>query len=609
MIEVSQNLFYVPCHRTATFVRTFAKHYGKIAHDVLLLAQGGQEWQTLGGKDWRPLRGGGMQTRSIEDIAPFYSMLSPWAQIQIEAAGKKIDRRELMHKLLKSVDFSKYIPLTMTLEKYQLETVAYTLLARDTLVADDPGTGKTVSNIVAANALSAKTILVICPSSAKYNWRKHFLDWCVPAATEEQIFICAGKDGYSSSRRRREQFEKLQPEDRRVIIINFDILSSHRPYLNATYDVLICDESHRLQTDGTLRTSHILGGKAKTKTADERMNSIPALKRVFSTGTPADKPIQLWPLLRALDPVGLGADYERFIVKYCGAYRDPLTLTWVAKGATNLPDLRERMEDKLMIRHTDKVLNLPPVTETTFVMEPPPTLLDVESKMVSEIVARLTAADDPQDNAPAVVLSPAQIKEWKTKIGEAVVEQTSGINGIITSMDKMSTYRKEMAAAKAPEVVKFLIDLHKRYPDEPIVAFGWHKKEMVKAVAAKLKRYGAVETITGDDTAEEKYNITQRLQAGELTFLVANMAAAGEALTMTKARIIVIIEWDWSARMMRQVLKRVARRGQTRPVNAYYLVFDNTIEGNVVAVARRKMVTQSALFDDVEEEEDTKDAA
>ncbi len=67
---------------------------------------------------------------------------------------------------------------------FQSAGVEYALLRKDTLLADQPGLGKTVEGVLLFNCdPTIKRVLVICPASLKEHWRREFLMWKTRDAT------------------------------------------------------------------------------------------------------------------------------------------------------------------------------------------------------------------------------------------------------------------------------------------------------------------------------------------------------------------------------------------------------------------------------------------
>jgi hypothetical protein len=95
-----------------------------------------------------------------------------------------------------------------------------------------------------------------------------------------------------------------------VLLVNYDIVGKHRDELDmlAPWDVLVCDEAHYLKNPTTLRTRSLLGNTLEEPPAGYEIPSPGALRsrRVwFLSGSPVlNEPVELFPLLRTLDPFG-----------------------------------------------------------------------------------------------------------------------------------------------------------------------------------------------------------------------------------------------------------------------------------------------------------------
>ena len=98
---------------------------------------------------------------------------------------------------------------------------------------------------------------------------------------------------------------------------------------------------------------------------------IEAARRVFLTGTPiVNRPIELWPLVKSLDPEGLGASWQRFVRRYCAGTQTGFG--WDVKGASNLEELQDRLRASIMVRRLKKdvLKDLPPKRRQIIVLQP-----------------------------------------------------------------------------------------------------------------------------------------------------------------------------------------------------------------------------------------------
>ena len=183
---------------------------------------------------------------------------------------------------------------------------------RGLLLADEMGLGKTVSVISALNREERiEKVLVIAPKSVLPVWRYELSRWLERPLT---VDVATAKRG----------MPKERPD---VLLINYDVVSKYREELAAdgAWDVIVCDEAHYLKSPDTIRTSTILGETTRKATRDEEapnLNALPTRRVWFLTGSPVlNNPIELYPLLRSLDPYGETMPtlrrYTEFRERYC----------------------------------------------------------------------------------------------------------------------------------------------------------------------------------------------------------------------------------------------------------------------------------------------------
>ena len=170
------------------------------------------------------------------------------------------------------------------------------------LVADDMGLGKTVTAIALLAHAREWPVLVICPSSVKYNWRVELLRWLPEQLTPHQVQVVdSGKEAIAT--------------DARVLIDTYAgaRIRRGRGELRG-FRAVVCDESHNLKSPEAQQTKVLL----------------PLLRRaavaLLLSGTPAlSRPYELWTqasvVAPAIFPPG-AAGLEAFGNTYCGGRDD-----------------------------------------------------------------------------------------------------------------------------------------------------------------------------------------------------------------------------------------------------------------------------------------------
>ena len=251
-------------------------------------------------------------------------------------------------------------PPGLAYDPYQLAGIEYSYKRLRCLNGDDPGSGKTIQAIGLCNYIpTCRRILIVCPGFLKPHWRNEFLKWDVKGLT---VGVAEGMKG---------EFPTTN-----VVVINYDILKAYRDQLRAgEWDLMIVDEVHKLKSRKADRTREVWGGIKRNdkKQIVERVTPIPCKRQLALTGTPSlnGKPKELWNMLQALDPNGLGADWYTYANRYCKLLElkrfDPtqgkeVRIGWLWDESDNLDELQRLMRERFMVRRlkADIMSQLPP---------------------------------------------------------------------------------------------------------------------------------------------------------------------------------------------------------------------------------------------------------
>lgn len=181
--------------------------------------------------------------------------------------------------------------------------------------ADQPGLGKTVQAVEAAQMVNATSGLVTCPASVRTNWLEHI---------EERFGHTRGWDVLS--------YEGTRDPERRIF------------RLRPRYDVWIGDEIHFCKTCDSQRTLAVLGNDGLARRATYKW-------ALSGTLSPNGRPVELYPMLKTLAPAFKDMSYAYYAQRYCGAYWDGRGLN--AKGASRLDELSTLLRD-FMVRRTKR---------------------------------------------------------------------------------------------------------------------------------------------------------------------------------------------------------------------------------------------------------------
>jgi SNF2 family DNA or RNA helicase len=204
----------------------------------------------------------------------------------------------------------------MTPRPYQIVGRDFLASRRHALLADEMRVGKTPQAILAAEKLSVKSIIVVCPAIATTHWLREFDKWWCDGAYQN-------------------------PKPSLLSVISYDRFRRYSTqYLSQRWDLAIVDEAHFAKNPEAQRTQ-LIYGKGGLGWVSDRMWAL--------SGTPAPKHAgELYPMLKAFGVVGM--TYSQFVSRYC-------TLSWDRKiTGTNtyrIPELKELLA-KVMLRRTRK---------------------------------------------------------------------------------------------------------------------------------------------------------------------------------------------------------------------------------------------------------------
>lgn len=447
-------------------------------------------------------------------------------------------------------------PEGLTYLPYQKAGIAFASGRENTLIADQPGLGKTIQALgVINNDPSIRKALIVCPASLKINWKRESEKWLVE---KRNIFIV--KDG-----------KEFAPPDADIVIINYDLLKKHSQAIHSrAWDLLVCDESHALKNDRSARTIEIVG---KYKKADP----LQARRKIFLTGTPIlNRPAELW---TAVNYLGMETNWWRFHTRYCAGYQG--AHGWDVSGAANLPELEEKLRASIMVRRLkeDVLADLPAKIRSVIPLEIPSKtaakLIDAQARAFEEA----EAAESKADALRAQCGNREDAMEWK--------EAAKLMDKRKAAFTEISRIRHDLGILKIPAAVEFAAE--ELETTDALILFA-HHHDVVDGIAEGLTQKGVkVVKLTGRDDAEHRQQAVDDFQAGKAQVFLASIEAAGVGLTLTRASRVIFAESSWTPAKLEQAEDRAHRIGQKNAVFVSHLVFDGSLDARMLDTVTQKM--------------------
>ena len=430
-----------------------------------------------------------------------------------------------------------------TLMQFQKQGVAFLTEKNGRgLIGDEMGLGKTVQAVAYLQAnQKIRPVLVICPKSAIGTWERE-IDECM--SDDKQIHILNGKT------------IKNIPQAN-IYIINYDILSSWiDALLDLPFELIILDEIHRIKSRKTQRTmaAQIIGKKTE--------------KIIGLTGTPIQsRPLEIYNAISLISPT-LFPNFFQFAKRYCNAKQSKWG--WDFTGSSNTQELHEILTSTCMIRRLKKDV-----------------LQDLPEKTRTIIPIKI-------NNMEEYKFAERSFSEWLLETKGKICPSTEALTQI--------EYLKQIAAkGKLDEILDWIEDVIEQ--GEKLVVMA-HHKEIIKELCLWLEKNEIkyVKLVGGSNDVERK-EAEEKFQTDKSIKVFIGSSAAEEAITLTAASMMAIIELPWTPGSLDQREDRIHRIGQIKGCNYYYFIGEKTIEEAILKLLDSKRKTITAILDgkDVDE--------
>lgn len=95
-------------------------------------------------------------------------------------------------------------------------------------------------------------------------------------------------------------------------------------------------------------------------------------------------------------------------------------------------------------------------------------------------------------------------------------------------------------------------------------------------------------TLTGSTPKEERRDLVEQFQNGNVDVFLISLKAGGTGLNLTKAEIVIHFDPWWNVSAQNQATDRAYRIGQHSNVQVYKLVMKNSIEEKIVSLQEKK---------------------
>jgi SNF2 family DNA or RNA helicase len=542
--------------------------------------------------------------------------LAAWASSEIGRVEKLEDLREGWDKTSSnSLDrVAKEAPdlyAAMNNRPYQLAGAAFGVKAGQSILADDPGLGKTLQALAMIIQSDAKRILVACRRTATRSvWELETMRW---APTTDP---CVAQ-GDRAFRQEMMDYFPHSPSPRRMLIINIEMLQAKRivicpqglgdkcpaykvgqcwhtyeaeykwPWLfEQEWDAIIVDESHNLlASTANYQSKRITQGRYGAVQIRRRLR--PGGLALAISGTPFRSDLTKgWGTLNWLRPdvftsfwnwagIHFGVDQGGYggSNRVAGGAKVPEPLDQAAWDAMLRPYYLRREKPEV-------AKDLPPVIYAGTPIDPdiPDSPCYIQLDMLDE-----NGKDTKQRNAyqDMVEDSEADIEGGRI-MATGVLAEITRQRQLANAYGHLDS-RNEMSPALPSNKIDWILDFVQMRESTGLkVVIASDFTEMVEFTAAMIRKELGIEvlTLTGATSDRNRAGLVARFQDfnDDLRVVCINRKAGGESITLDAADDMVIIDQPWISDTDDQLIPRIHRVSRIHQVTVYRLVSIGTID-------------------------------
>ena len=421
------------------------------------------------------------------------------------------------------------------------------------VLADDMGLGKTVQTLAFLAGLQEEGALgqslIVVPTSLAGNWLSEGRKFAPELRLE--IFDPRRKNDIESLRRSGQPF---------VLIVTYGLMVNHEDWLSGTgsaetggrvppWNCVIFDEAQNLKNH--------LGKRA------ESARRIPAQIRFCLTGTPLENHLgELHAILDLAVPGCLG-ELRDFSRRYGVSTKSTMP------SREDLAFLRSIIRPLVKRRTKAEVLSeLPAKTESLVVIP-----LEAQQKKIYRDVALagnkqvLSKIDRMGEGSSQLEILAALLRLRQVCSDPAAVVPEKIKKSFVPP-------KFELLLGNIPEIIE---------SGESVLVFTQFMSSLER-IRRELEALGVpVDVIHGGVSREERMRVVERYQdpASPARVLVMTTKAGGVGLNLTRASYVFHFEPWWNPAAENQATDRAHRMGQTRPVQVYRYVMQETVEEKI----------------------------
>jgi hypothetical protein len=468
---------------------------------------------------------------------------------------------------------ARYTPAGLELMPHQGQVVAAAAAGHRTfLLADEPGLGKTVQALLAAQAANAYPLLVIVPNVVKTNWAREAARWTPHRAATVVQGDGEAVDGFAD-----------------IVVVNYEVLGRHMGWLgDFGFRGMVVDEAHFMKNKASQRSQNVLALSDRIRSRTDR----PLLMAL--TGTPLINDIEdfraIWQFLGWIDG---SKPLEELMDALEGTGLTPADRSFHAAARQCVIDLgivRRRKLDVAADLPARRIADLPVELDE----QAGRSIRAAERDLAGRMVARYkTALANQSGDVGAESIDHDLVRRVARSELKAAATAQAGEN-VFTMMRRIGQAKAELAADYAAQLARSA---------GKVVFFAKHVDVMDAAEEIFSRQGMRFSSIRGGQTPTARQaNVEAFVNDPDVAVAVCSLTAAGVGINLQVASNIVLAELSWTDAEQTQAIDRSHRIGQAEPVTAWRIIAAQTIDARIAGLIDSKAGLAARALDGSDQE-------
>lgn len=467
--------------------------------------------------------------------------------------------RALSEKISNFAGIEKTEPppaLQAELRPYQEEGLSWLQFLREYdlsgVLADDMGLGKTIQALTCLllekeSGRGKLPSLVIAPTSLMSNWRREAERF----TPQLKVLTLQGSD-------RKEKFSRITEHD--LILTTYPLMTRDTTvYQEHSFHYLILDEAQAIKNSRT-RTSRII-------------YDLQARHRLCLTGTPMENHLgELWSMFHFLMPGYLGTQ-ERFT----RLFRTPIE----KHGDPHRGEqLRKRVQPFLLRRTKERVAtDLPEKTEIVRTVP----LTGRQRDLYESVRVAMDKKVRQVVSDKGLARSHIMILDALLKLRQVCCDPH------LVKLERAKGVKESAKLHLLQEMLPTMVEEGRK-----ILLFSQFTS-MLTIIEQSLKNEKiSYSKLTGRTRKREE--AIQAFQEGDAQVFLISLKAGGVGLNLTAADTVIHYDPWWNPAVEKQATDRAHRIGQDKPVFAYKLLTEDTVEEKILKLQEKKQRLADTMY-------------